>query len=97
MCALFLDAGENNDGACFVLDSTIADEGGRLRLTLTPRVTTWKPPQTTFELRAPRAFKKAIVDGVHVPLVPKDLAGEDRRVVVHVAELSLYAHSIVLE
>lgn len=95
--SLFLDDGTESDGKRFLLDASTEDLGGRLRVKLTPRETSFTPAQTEVELRAPRAFERAIVDGVTVPLVPRELSREGRPQTVQAGRLPLTAREIVLE
>lgn len=95
--SLFLDDGVEADGKRFLLDVETEDLGGRLRVSLRPRDTSFSPHQSQLELRAPRAFERAVVDGVTVPLAPRDLAREGRAQTVSAAQVPLSAREIVLE
>jgi alpha-glucosidase len=93
--SLFLDDGVSRDAPRFLLDVTVEDLGGRLRLGLTHR---GAPPfQAALELRAPRAFTTATVDGDPVALAAVDLSAEDRAFVVSAGKVALTAREIVLE
>ncbi len=95
--SLFLDDGVAADGRRFVLDVATEDLGGRLRVTLGARDTSFAPAQRELELRVPRAFDRAVVDGVTVPLVPRDLAREGRAQTVCAARVPIGAREIVVE
>lgn len=95
--SLFLDDGVASDGRRFLLDVATEDLGGRLRLRFTRRDTSFTPPQTELELRAPRAFDRAVVDGATVPLVPRELSSEGRAQSISAARVPLGAREIVLE
>lgn len=95
--SLFLDDGMESDGKRFVVDVTTEDLGGRLRVSFARRDTSFTPVQTVLELRAPRAFERAVVDGATVPLVPCDLAREGRPQTVCAAAIPLSAREVVLE
>lgn len=95
--SLFLDDGVGSDGRRLLLDVATEDLGGRLRVRFTQREGSFTPAQTELELRAPRAFDRAVVDGATVPLTPRDLAREGRTQTVSAARLPLGAREIVLE
>ncbi|HEY4219761.1 MAG TPA: glycoside hydrolase family 31 protein [Myxococcota bacterium] len=96
--SLFLDDGESSSGNAFVLDGTVDDLGGRLRIRFHKRVATFAPVQHDLELRVPRAFTHAIVDGARTALTTKSLAAEDRPgVTVAFTRVSLDCNEIVIE
>ena len=101
---LFLDDGERADGARFVLDVTVQDLGGRLRVLFTREVASagasapqFTPVQQDIELRAPLVFSKALVDGREVALDKRPLHDEDRPQTVRALRVFLRAREIVLE
>lgn len=95
--SLFLDDGIESDGKRFLMDVEAEDLGGRLRVRFAHREQGFTPLQTELELRAPRAFERAVVDGATLPLVPKELGREGRAQTVSAARVPLSAREIVLE
>jgi alpha-glucosidase len=95
--SLFLDDGDNADGKKFLLDATVEDLGGKLAIRFNVRDNSFTPPQKEIELRVPRAFAKAVVDGKRIELPAKDLMSEDRRFVMSAAKVPLDAKEIVVE
>ncbi len=95
--SLFLDDGESAARGRFVLDAGVEDLGGRLRVSFERRDTSFTPSQADLELRAPRAFTAAVVDGVRVPLTERRLDDAQRACTVQAARVSLGAREIVLE
>jgi alpha-glucosidase len=100
--SLFLDDGERADGARFLLDVTVVDDGGRLRVRFarpsSPGAIEWKPVQTDLELRAPLAFSRATIDGAPaVAMTERRLDGEDRTQTLRTVRVPLSAREIVLE
>jgi alpha-glucosidase len=94
--SLFLDDGEHDAPAPWVLDVTVEDLGGRLRLRLQPRTSAPQSFHSEVELRVPKAFTTALVDGAEVPLHKLDLASEDRKLVVSAGRVPLTAKEIIL-
>ena len=95
--SLFLDDGHSSEGGRYVLDVEVEDLGGKLRVRFTPTTATFTPAQHDLELRAPRAFASAVVDGERRALVQRDLADEDRPHAVAAVRVPLAAREIVLE
>jgi alpha-glucosidase (family GH31 glycosyl hydrolase) len=96
--SLFLDDGERADGARFLLDVTVVDDGGRLRVRFTTTTATWTPPQTELELRAPLAFTRAAIDGAPaIAMNERRLDGEDRTQTLRTVRVPLNAREIVLD
>lgn len=95
--SLFLDDGVSAAGERFLLDAKVEDQEGRIRVAFASRGSPRVTRHSDLELRAPRAFTVAIVDGVSVPMTALDLGPEDRRVVVSAGRVPLTAREIVLE
>lgn len=96
--SLFLDDGERADGARFVLDVAVRDDGGRLRVRFSKSSESWKPAQTEIELRAPLAFTRAAIDGAPaIAMTERRLDGEDRAQTLRTVRVPLNARDIVLD
>jgi hypothetical protein len=95
--SLFLDDGESDSAARFVLDVTMREAGGQLRLDLERRIDSFAPRQRHFELRLPQHYRSIAVDGVQVELQP-DVDGQTgRRSTRGSARVPLAALEIVCE
>lgn len=96
--SLFLDDGERADGARFILDAAVIDEGGKLRVTLATTSDAYKPAQSELELRAPLAFTRAAIDGAPaVAMSERRLDGEDRALSLRTVRIPLSAREVVLD
>jgi alpha-glucosidase len=95
--SLFLDDGESAAGGRFLLDVTVDDVAGRLRLGLERADSTFVPAQRELELRVPRDCRLVVVDGV--PQVPYvcDLSSEDRSACVSAVRIPLDVRSVLVE
>lgn len=75
--SLFLDDGESDYEARFILDATLRHEAGALRIALRRRGESFAPTQADFELRLPANYRYVCVAGIRRALQPmSDGAGE---------------------
>jgi hypothetical protein len=68
--SLFLDDGESDPAARFILDVTTRNEGGALRIDLQRRADSFAPQQRHLELKLPPTSGTVTVDGARVALRP---------------------------
>ncbi len=68
--SLFLDDGESDHGARFVLDATVHAEASRLRIGLERRERSFAPSQREFEVVLPPSYRSMSIDGVAAGLRP---------------------------
>jgi alpha-glucosidase len=94
---LFLDDGESAGGARFVLDVAVLRLDGRLCVRFDRTADLFVPMQSDLELRVPRCFKSAIVDGKRRVLEERELVAEDRVAVMRAARIPIDARKIVIE
>jgi hypothetical protein len=66
--SLFLDDGESELAARFILDVTLRAEAGALRINLERREGSFVPQQREFELRLPPRYRSVAVDGSSIAL-----------------------------
>jgi hypothetical protein len=76
--SLFLDDGESDASARFLLDATVDWEDRALLVRFERREFSYWPEQREFVLRVPATFRLARVDGRRAELRKLDLAGEGR-------------------
>ncbi len=72
------------------------DDDGALRLRFDVDSRGFAPRQTSIELRVPRGFSTASIDGKDVAVVERDLGDEDRAFVTGVVDVPLDAKSIIV-
>src|SRR5690606_35590178 len=80
--SLFLDDGESASGERFVLDVSVERLDGRLRVGFDRKEGGFVPVQGDLELRVPRGYRSATVDGERRDLEIRDLAREDRTAIM---------------
>jgi alpha-glucosidase len=95
--SLFLDDGESDSASRFVLDVTMREAQGQLRLGLESRVDSFAPKQRHLELRMPRAYRSVVVAGARAELQCGADASTDRRLAMASARIPLGAYEIVCE
>jgi alpha-glucosidase len=95
--SLFLDDGDSDAAARFVLDVEVEEVDGRLRVRFERTVGQFEPVQRDLELRAPPGYAAAVVDGVRRELARRELAGEDRSAVLGVTRVPLDAGEVWVE
>ena len=93
--SLFLDDGESASGVRFILDVTVENLDGRLRLRAERKADTFCPPQPDLEIRVPRGYRSAFVDGKRQELALRDLADEERSVVAMATRVLLGAREML--
>ncbi len=93
---LFLDDGETDSGARFLLDVTVAERAGGVDITLLPQALGFTPAQTHVELRVPSTFNTASVDGQPSTLMPCDLTATGRTAQFKSTRIPLTAKHIQL-
>jgi alpha-glucosidase len=94
--SLFLDDGESAGGARFILDVSVEEIDGRLRLLFERADESFDPVQADLEIRVPRRYTSAIVDGEHRALDVCELAHEDRTAVMSAARIPLSAREVLI-
>ncbi len=95
--SLFLDDGESSSGGQFVLDVSVTCDAGRLRVGFDCRADRFLPAQRDLELRVPRGYTSATVDGGRRGLEIRELVGEDRAAIMLATRVPLDAREIILE
>jgi alpha-glucosidase len=95
--SLFLDDGESDSALRFVLDVTMRDAEGSLRLGLQRRVDSFAPEQRHLELRVPRRYRSVVVDGTRFELRCEVDGPTGRRSQMAYARIPLAALDIVCE
>jgi alpha-glucosidase len=95
--SLFLDDGESACGERFVLDVTVECEDGRLRVGFDYQADRFLPAQRDLELRVPRGYRSATVDGERRGLEIRELDREDRTAVMLATRVPLDAREVILE
>jgi alpha-glucosidase len=94
--SLFLDDGESESAARFLLDVDVREVDGELHVALDPTEATFAPTQTALELRLPAGYRAVRVDGADLELLqPVDLAAEDRQGSRVAARIPLQARRVV--
>jgi alpha-glucosidase len=94
--SLFLDDGESVAGGRFLLDTTVENVEGLLRIRFTRVTDTFVPAQRDLELRLPPSCRWVIVDGERRELQSRTLGEEGRSAVVRVARVPLDARDMVV-
>ena len=94
--SLFLDDGESAAGGRFLLDTTVENVEGLLRIRFTRVTDTFVPAQRDLELRVPPSCRWVIVDGERRELQSRTLGEEGRSAVVRVARVPLAARDMVV-
>ena len=95
--SLFLDDGESACGERFVLDVSVERLDGRLRVAFDRKEDSFVPVQGDLELRVPRGYRSATVDGERRDLEIRDLAREDRTAIMLATRVPLDACEVILE
>lgn len=95
--SLFLDDGESASGERFVLDVSVERLDGRLRVGFDRKEGSFVPVQGDLELRVPRGYRSATVDGERRDLEIRDLAREDRTAIMLATRVPLDACEVILE
>ena len=95
--SLFLDDGESASRERFVLDVSVERVDGRLHVGFDCKADRFLPVQHDLELRVPRGYTSATVDGDRRELEIRDLAGEDRTAVMLAVRVPLDARAVILE
>ena len=95
--SLFLDDGESASGERFVLDVSVERVDGRLRLGFDRKADSFVPVRGDLELRVPRGYGSATVDGRRRGLEMRDLAREDRTAIMLATSVPLDAREVILE
>ncbi len=95
--SLFLDDGESASGERFVLDVSVERLDGRLRVGFDRKEGGFVPVQGDLELRVPRGYRSATVDGERRDLEIRDLAREDRTAIMLATRVPLDACEVILE
>ena len=95
--SLFLDDGESASGERFVLDVSVESVDGRLCVGFDRRADSFVPVQGDLELRVPRGYRSATVDGDRRGLEIRDLAREDRTAIMLATGVPLDAREVILE
>ncbi len=67
---LFLDDGESDSAARFILDAKIRNEAGELGITLQSRSESFVPTQTDLELRLPASYRSLCLASLRLALQP---------------------------
>jgi alpha-glucosidase len=95
--SLFLDDGESASGERFVLDVTVECDDGRLRVGFDCKAERFLPAQCDLELRVPRGYRSATVDGERRGFEIRELAREDRTAIMLATRVPLDAREIYVE
>jgi hypothetical protein len=95
--SLFLDDGESATTERFLLDVDVRQIDGRLRVSFMRSSDGFTPPQHEIEVRVPRRFHWAVVDGVRLALRPRPLTGEDRSAVPNAVRVPLRSTELLFE
>jgi len=95
--SLFLDDGESASGERFILDVSVECDDGRLRVGFDCRADSFLPAQRDLELRVPRGYRSATIDGEHRGLGIRELAREDRTAIMLATRVPLDAREVILE
>mgnify|MGYP002388407268 CR=1 FL=1 len=95
--SLFLDDGESASGERFVLDASVERLDGRLRVKFDRKEDRFVPVQGDLELRVPRGYRSATVDGDRRGLEIRDLTREDRTSIMLATRVPLDAREVILE
>jgi len=95
--SLLLDDGESPGGGRFVLDVSVEELDGRLRIRFQRLADDFVPAQREVELRVPKGYASVIVDGERRALTARELACEDRIAVVFAARVPLGAREMSVE
>jgi hypothetical protein len=95
--SLFLDDGESASGERFILDVSVGCIDGRLHLGFERTAAGFLPAQRDLELRVPRGYRSATVDGERRGLEIRELAHEDRTAIMLATRVPLDAREVILE
>jgi alpha-glucosidase len=95
--SLFLDDGESASGNRFILDVSVECVDGRLRVGFDRKADSYLPAQRDLEVRVPRGFTSATVDGERRALGTRELGLEDRTAVVSAMRIPLSTRKMILE
>ena len=95
--SLFLDGGDSASGERFILNVGVESADGRLRVRFEHEADGYTPPQRDLELRAPRAYASATVDGRRRSLEIRELDIEDRSAVMSALRIPLSTRELILE
>ena len=95
--SLLLDDGESASGERFVLDVSVESDDGRLAVSIDRMADRFVPVQADLELRVPRRFRSATVDGARRGLEIRELAHEDRTAIMLATRVPLDAREVILE
>jgi len=95
--SLFLDDGESATSERFLLDVDVRQIDGRLRVSFMRSSDGFTPPQHEIEVRVPRRFHWAVVDGVRLALRPRPLTDEDRSAVPNAVRVPLRSTELLFE
>lgn len=93
--SLFLDDGESDLRARFVLDATMHAEEGRLRIGLERLERSFAPPQREFQVVLPPSYRLVSIDGVAAGLRPTGTGADGRRAASVWARVPLSATEIL--
>jgi hypothetical protein len=95
--SLFLDDGESASGERFILDVSVECDADRLRVRFANTSGGFMPAQRDLELRVPRGYTSATVDGDGRDLEIRELACEDRTAIMLATRVPLGAREVTLE
>jgi len=95
--SLFLDDGECATGERFILDAAVENIDGHLRIRFESAADTFAPAQHDLEMRVPRSYTLATVDGECRRLAVREFGAEDRNVVMSVTRVPLGVREILFE
>jgi len=91
---LFLDDGESDSAARFILEATIRGDDPEFRINLQQRVDSFAPQQQDLELRLPPAFGSILLDGSRIALSQGSVAAEGRRLAMACTRIPLAAKDL---
>jgi alpha-glucosidase len=95
--SLFLDDGESELAARFILDVTLRAEAGALRIGLEQREGSFVPQQREFELRLPPRYRSVAVDGSGIALRASRAVAKGHGTAAASARVPMAAVTIVCE
>jgi len=84
-------------GARFVLDVSVENLDGRLRVRLQPVADAFVPAQHDLQLREPPGYRCALVDGARRELLQRQLEDEDRQAVMQAVVMPLDSREVAFE
>lgn len=92
--SLFLDDGESDSAARFILDATMRGDESAFRINLQRRAESFAPRQQDLELRLPPALGSLRLDGARIALSQGSVVADGRRLAMACTRLPLAARDL---